>query len=198
MTLERSLNGEPISPDIVDIGKQKSCLVQTKQVKIDKEFTAKVNRKRKFNNDCVEIIPAKISRYAVEVEDTVSKTIEEVVNRYKVSGARTMLQSRNDCRLSEMSPTSRIRKSTKYCNDMFEMKCCCVKDVDNDETIQCPLCKTYQHFSCVGYDRSDAADEYFCFNCWKLQPLIQSGATVIISPESICNQWNTEVSFCIF
>lgn len=134
------------------------------------------------------------------IEDTVSNTIEEVIVKYtsstekkkKGQAIRAMLQEYYNTALSEMSPRAQRRRSMPAIETDFQ--CCCSEDAVDSEKILCPNCKTWQHSGCVGYDPTTVATyDYYCFKCWQNNPLVPSAGTVIISPDSISNQWVNEI-----
>jgi len=52
----------------------------------------------------------------------------------------------------------------------------------------------FQHAECVKYDLEDPyRGEYLCPHCWTLNEPVASGATLIVSPSSICYQWIEEI-----
>lgn len=102
----------------------------------------------------------------------------------------TLLKAWYDGCLSEMSTRTERSRSFQRQSDF---QCCCVNEVVSDNVVECPKCRTWQHAECVGYDKTSADYEYYCFRCWvDIPPLISSG-TVIISPEAISQQWVSEV-----
>lgn len=132
------------------------------------------------------------------IEDTVSNTIEEVIEKYctseqekKAKGARAMLQEFYDMVLAEMSPKPRRKRLVPTIETDFQ--CCCTEFAENTEKIQCPSCMTWQHSGCVGHDPIVSTYDYYCFKCWQNNPLVPSAGTVIISPDSISGQWVDEV-----
>ncbi|XP_058066092.1 E3 ubiquitin-protein ligase SHPRH [Anopheles bellator] len=76
-----------------------------------------------------------------------------------------------------------------------ELKCLCMNTRRNN-TIGCRKCGRLQHRSCVLRHRSQrSADrEYLCPECWRTEPLVESGATIIVSPVSIKHQWASEIA----
>ncbi|XP_059166232.1 E3 ubiquitin-protein ligase SHPRH-like [Physella acuta] len=62
-------------------------------------------------------------------------------------------------------------------------------------TVKCDLCGMSQHAECMNYDLKDPhRGQYRCPHCHALHTTIESGATLIISPYSICHQWIEEIS----
>ncbi|XP_069131636.1 E3 ubiquitin-protein ligase SHPRH-like isoform X2 [Argopecten irradians] len=61
-------------------------------------------------------------------------------------------------------------------------------------SVQCVDCGLQQHAECVHYDLEDPLRGNFrCPHCHVSAPPIKSGATLIISPSSICHQWVDEI-----
>ncbi|KAK3097964.1 hypothetical protein FSP39_014864, partial [Pinctada imbricata] len=60
--------------------------------------------------------------------------------------------------------------------------------------VRCVKCGLWQHAECVNYDLSDPyRGEFKCPHCHMAETPIVSGATLIISPASICHQWVEEI-----
>ena len=60
--------------------------------------------------------------------------------------------------------------------------------------MRCSRCSKMQHGACVHYDPEEPLrGEYFCPACWPSKEPIPSGATLIITPSSICGQWVDEI-----
>ncbi|XP_033741490.1 E3 ubiquitin-protein ligase SHPRH-like [Pecten maximus] len=65
---------------------------------------------------------------------------------------------------------------------------------DKKHSVQCVDCGLQQHAECVHYDLDDPFRGNFrCPHCHASSPPIKSGATLIISPSSICHQWVDEI-----
>ncbi|XP_005088907.1 E3 ubiquitin-protein ligase SHPRH [Aplysia californica] len=61
-------------------------------------------------------------------------------------------------------------------------------------TVSCLQCGMSQHAECMNYDLTDPLrGDYLCPHCHALSSTIKSGATLIISPYSICHQWIEEI-----
>lgn len=66
------------------------------------------------------------------------------------------------------------------------------------DLIKCTKCQLYQHKRCVQKNRPktsiETTENYLCPKCWTLtDQLIESGATIIVSPSTIRKQWETEI-----
>ncbi|GFN75462.1 E3 ubiquitin-protein ligase shprh [Plakobranchus ocellatus] len=61
-------------------------------------------------------------------------------------------------------------------------------------TVKCIECGMSQHAECMNYDLRDPfRGAYLCPHCHAICTTIKSGATLIISPYSICHQWIEEI-----
>ena len=80
------------------------------------------------------------------------------------------------------------------------VKCYC-RPTDNitdfTEYIECEMCKTWQHFKCVGYSNDNLDDSnsiYLCPDCsFHSSNKIPSNTTLIICPSAILQQWRHEI-----
>ncbi|TMW55215.1 hypothetical protein Poli38472_013106 [Pythium oligandrum] len=91
--------------------------------------------------------------------------------------------------------------------DKRRAHCICGSDEDNETGwMQCDACDTWHHQLCTGYDPKNpptvdsagtvgAKTEYFlCFHCQlQIHPTVACKTTLIVSPESIHDQWETEL-----
>ena len=78
--------------------------------------------------------------------------------------------------------------------------------LQNLSTVQCEKCNLWQHAKCVNYSLSNPLrGRFLCPHCYTASSPIQSGATLIITPSTICHQWVDEIlkhikeeSLCVF
>ncbi|KFB51654.1 AGAP007417-PA-like protein [Anopheles sinensis] len=77
-----------------------------------------------------------------------------------------------------------------------KLKCICML-THRKETIACGKCGFLQHRQCVLKHHNFAAaskrNKYLCPQCWRTEPLVESGATIIVSPAAIKHQWASEI-----
>ncbi|XP_063765711.1 E3 ubiquitin-protein ligase SHPRH isoform X2 [Eleginops maclovinus] len=65
---------------------------------------------------------------------------------------------------------------------------------DGKHLVQCLSCDLWQHAACVNYrEESRSSTPFYCPHCLVAAPPVSSGATLIISPSSICHQWGEEI-----
>ncbi|XP_038077959.1 E3 ubiquitin-protein ligase SHPRH-like isoform X2 [Patiria miniata] len=80
----------------------------------------------------------------------------------------------------------------------FRFECICgvvEEELDPEWSIQCQICDGWQHCRCVNYSKLALVDDrYLCPMCCIEQPTVPSGATLIISPSTICHQWIDEIN----
>ncbi|EDW18440.1 E3 ubiquitin-protein ligase SHPRH [Drosophila mojavensis] len=73
--------------------------------------------------------------------------------------------------------------------------CICPHSQASKVKVQCRSCQLWQHQTCI----LDESDVYMCPKCWtesttKCVELVESGATIIVSPNAIKTQWFNEIS----
>uniref|UniRef100_A0A182NHY7 RING-type domain-containing protein n=1 Tax=Anopheles dirus TaxID=7168 RepID=A0A182NHY7_9DIPT len=76
-----------------------------------------------------------------------------------------------------------------------ELKCLCFR-TNRKDTIACSKCGLLQHRKCVlkqCQPGGTASRRYICPECWRTEPMVESGATIIVSPASIKHQWESEI-----
>lgn len=77
----------------------------------------------------------------------------------------------------------------------FECICGELGIVDYKARVQCMNCHLWQHASCVNYkEESLETTPFYCPHCLVAMKPVSTGATLIISPSSICHQWVEEIN----
>ncbi|KAM8710593.1 hypothetical protein ACLKA7_017248 [Drosophila subpalustris] len=79
-----------------------------------------------------------------------------------------------------------------------KIHCICIEKLEATKKVQCLRCQLWQHQNCV----KDTHEHYVCPNCWTQltadcqpeQQLVDTGATIIVSPKEIKTQWYHEIS----
>lgn len=77
----------------------------------------------------------------------------------------------------------------------FECICGDLGLVDYKARVQCMNCLLWQHAECVNYKEENlATTPFYCPHCLVAMTPVPTGATLIISPSSICHQWVEEIN----
>ncbi|XP_075718971.1 E3 ubiquitin-protein ligase SHPRH [Rhinoderma darwinii] len=77
----------------------------------------------------------------------------------------------------------------------FECICGSLRHPDLKDRVQCLQCLLWQHAECVNYTReSIKTTPFYCPHCLVAMDPVPTGATLIISPSSICHQWVDEIN----
>ncbi|XP_048083229.1 E3 ubiquitin-protein ligase SHPRH isoform X1 [Alosa alosa] len=79
----------------------------------------------------------------------------------------------------------------------YHFECICGETglLDYKARVQCLHCLLWQHADCVNYKQeSQDTTPFYCPHCLVAMPPVRTGATLIISPSSICHQWVEEIN----
>ncbi|XP_067398466.1 E3 ubiquitin-protein ligase SHPRH isoform X2 [Emydura macquarii macquarii] len=78
---------------------------------------------------------------------------------------------------------------------LFECICGELGLVDCKARVQCLKCHLWQHAECVNYKEENLKIKpFYCPHCLVAMKPVSTGATLIISPSSICHQWVDEIN----
>ncbi|XP_029716556.2 E3 ubiquitin-protein ligase SHPRH [Aedes albopictus] len=73
------------------------------------------------------------------------------------------------------------------------VRCICTK-TSKKKLIACMKCNLLQHKKCVLKHSEEQPKKYICPECWRSEPLVETGTTIIVSPVSIKMQWASEIN----
>ncbi|KAM4771429.1 E3 ubiquitin-protein ligase SHPRH [Rhinophrynus dorsalis] len=77
----------------------------------------------------------------------------------------------------------------------FECICGELGLLDYKARVQCLQCHLWQHAECVNYKEENlGVAPFYCPHCLVAMKPVTTGATLIISPSSICHQWVDEIN----
>ncbi|NXO71019.1 SHPRH ligase, partial [Phainopepla nitens] len=77
----------------------------------------------------------------------------------------------------------------------FECICGELGLADYKARVQCLKCYLWQHAECVNYKEENLTSRpFYCPHCLVAMKPVPTGATLIISPSSICHQWVDEIN----
>lgn len=80
-------------------------------------------------------------------------------------------------------------------NYRFECICGGLQYPDLKDRVQCLQCHLWQHADCVNYKKENVDTiPFYCPHCLVAMKPVPTGATLIISPSSICHQWVDEIN----
>ncbi|XP_063230328.1 E3 ubiquitin-protein ligase SHPRH isoform X2 [Bacillus rossius redtenbacheri] len=115
----------------------------------------------------------------------VAEEREERKQKRKVSQLRQLLQQWYDEVLSgiDRRPVQPAKVS---------VHCLCGQESPQEARVRCSACATWQHHKCVNY-LMGRAERYLCPPCWQKKEPVVSGCSLIVTPNSICNQWVDEI-----
>ncbi|KAG7265844.1 hypothetical protein CRUP_010486 [Coryphaenoides rupestris] len=96
------------------------------------------------------------------------------------------------------SPPPATRASlTPFNTADYRFECICgeLGLADLKARVQCMNCQLWQHAECVNYrEESRQTTPFYCPHCLVAMTPVATGATLIISPSSICQQWVEEIN----
>ncbi|KAL0969794.1 hypothetical protein UPYG_G00232390 [Umbra pygmaea] len=96
----------------------------------------------------------------------------------------------------EIPPTTRT-SFTPFNTPDYRFECICgeLGLMDYKARVQCLNCQLWQHAECVNYkEESLDTTPFYCPHCLVAMTPVSTGATLIISPSSICHQWVEEIN----
>ncbi|KAG5857262.1 hypothetical protein ANANG_G00017540 [Anguilla anguilla] len=99
--------------------------------------------------------------------------------------------------LEEGVPSVRTSMVLPFNTPDYRFECICgeLGLVDYKARVQCLNCLLWQHAECVGYkEESLGTTPFYCPHCLVAMKPVPTGATLIISPSSICHQWVEEIN----
>lgn len=98
----------------------------------------------------------------------------------------------------QIEPSFPTRASVVPFNTLdYRFECICgeLGLVDYKARVQCMNCMLWQHAECVNYKEENlSTTPFYCPHCLVAMTPVPTGATLIISPSSICHQWVEEIN----
>ncbi|XP_065822633.1 E3 ubiquitin-protein ligase SHPRH [Labrus bergylta] len=106
-------------------------------------------------------------------------------------------ESREAPRLEETCGTPTRASVFPFNTPDYRFECICgeLGIIDYKARVQCLNCQLWQHAECVNYkEESLETTPFYCPHCLVAMKPVSTGATLIISPSSICHQWVEEIN----
>ncbi|MEQ2161660.1 hypothetical protein GOODEAATRI_011781 [Goodea atripinnis] len=105
------------------------------------------------------------------------------------------IASRTDSQNETETPTRASVVPFNTLDYRFECICGELGIIDYKARVQCMNCQLWQHADCVNYkEESLTTTPFYCPHCLVAMKPVSTGATLIISPSSICHQWVEEIN----
>ncbi|XP_047201514.1 E3 ubiquitin-protein ligase SHPRH isoform X2 [Girardinichthys multiradiatus] len=105
------------------------------------------------------------------------------------------IASRTDSQNKTEMPTRASVVPFNTLDYRFECICGELGIIDYKARVQCMNCQLWQHADCVNYkEESLTTTPFYCPHCLVAMKPVSTGATLIISPSSICHQWVEEIN----
>ncbi|XP_056343857.1 E3 ubiquitin-protein ligase SHPRH [Oenanthe melanoleuca] len=120
----------------------------------------------------------------------VSKTAADVQQEIP----KVQLSHSQECAGSSMQHTSSV---FPFNTSEYRFECICgeLGLADYKARVQCLKCHLWQHAECVNYKEENLKSRpFYCPHCLVAMKPVPTGATLIISPSSICHQWVDEIN----
>ncbi|KAI5102451.1 E3 ubiquitin-protein ligase SHPRH isoform X2 [Silurus meridionalis] len=133
-------------------------------------------------------------------QSPVSGGAEKAAVNCNVANAKTepLESNTNSLRNSQSEPSPPVRASVVPFNTPdYRFECICgeLGLVDYKARVQCMNCLLWQHAECVNYKEENlSTTPFYCPHCLVAMTPVPTGATLIISPSSICHQWVEEIN----
>ncbi|XP_010624938.1 E3 ubiquitin-protein ligase SHPRH isoform X2 [Fukomys damarensis] len=153
-------------------------------------FTKKGKSQPDTNADVQGHCPASSESGITDVAMSESTCVSEVNQEQEAKDHRESLNpARNEGPCSDvLSP---------YDNADYRFECICGEfdQIDRKPRVQCLNCHLWQHAKCVNYEEENLKIKpFYCPHCLVAMEPVSTGATLIISPSSICHQWVDEIN----
>lgn len=91
---------------------------------------------------------------------------------------------------STLSKMSTVHNNFHMNKQSLIVQCICGGDSETN-LAKCVSCGKLQHKACLKYEAY--MGPYFCPQCWKEQPLVESEGTLIVTPMALKTQWCQEI-----
>ncbi|MEE6475060.1 hypothetical protein FKM82_010603 [Ascaphus truei] len=102
-----------------------------------------------------------------------------------------------DFRIHSQEPASQAGSVFPFNTSDYRFECICgeLGLLDCKARVQCLQCHLWQHAKCVNYKEENLGiTPFYCPHCLVAMKPVSTGATLIISPSSICHQWVDEIN----
>lgn len=127
----------------------------------------------------------------VLLDESTNTSGAQDISRLDLPGEAPQLESR------EEAGTPTRASVVPFNTQDYRFECICgeLGIIDYKARVQCMNCQLWQHANCVNYkEESLETTPFYCPHCLVAMKPVSTGATLIISPSSICHQWVEEIN----
>ncbi|CAK6966018.1 E3 ubiquitin-protein ligase SHPRH [Scomber scombrus] len=153
------------------------------------EWDESLNEKADRSDDTLEISTTTLQCQDKSESDT--QDMSRIYNVPEEKGEAPQSDSQE-----ETEPPTRV-SVVPFNTPDYRFECICgeLGIIDYKARVQCMNCQLWQHADCVNYkEESLETTPFYCPHCLVAMKPVSTGATLIISPSSICHQWVEEIN----
>lgn len=176
-----------LSEDQADLFYPTSDCVVSGEAESKKEWVEGLNEKAEQSDDTLDT-----STTASQTSQDKSESEKEVP---KIDDPPE--ETRETSQLEETCETPTRASLFPFNTPDYRFECICgeLGIIDYKARVQCMNCQLWQHAECVNYkEESLETTPFYCPHCLVAMKPVSTGATLIISPSSICHQWVEEIN----
>ncbi|XP_037342642.2 E3 ubiquitin-protein ligase SHPRH isoform X1 [Pungitius pungitius] len=186
---EAALQNSLLTEDQRDQCSPASDCLAPEETETSRDWDESQDRKADQTDGLLDTSTAEMSRETgdSEAQEDLPKTEDSVQEE---SGEAPQLESQ------QMETPTRASAAPFHTAD-YRFECICgeLGLVDYKARVQCMNCQLWQHADCVNYkEESRETTPFYCPHCLVAMKPVSTGATLIISPSSICHQWVEEIN----
>ncbi|XP_047466793.1 E3 ubiquitin-protein ligase SHPRH [Mugil cephalus] len=183
-----------LSEDGKDVSSPTSDCPAAEEAK--KEWDESVNEKSDQSDDTLDTSTASLQMSEDKSESDVQGT-RRIEDLPEERGKAAQLDLREEEEVVEEDETPTRASVVPFNTPDYRFECICgeLGLVDYKARVQCMNCQLWQHAHCVNYkEESLETTPFYCPHCLVAMKPVSTGATLIISPSSICHQWVEEIN----
>ncbi|XP_063299658.1 E3 ubiquitin-protein ligase SHPRH isoform X1 [Pelobates fuscus] len=139
----------------------------------------------------------KIIDYSSNSPPNVSSNDDRIIDNFDGSATFEAKQEDVQVELHSQEIFNQFPSVSPFNTSDYRFECICgeLGILDYKARVQCLQCHLWQHAECVNYKEENlGVSPFYCPHCLVAMKPVSTGATLIISPSSICHQWVDEIN----